>query len=53
MNILETLGQARMIQDEGNRLLASALVDGTHRLIRHLKGLLGKAAPAHTRRRTR
>lgn len=45
MNILETLGQAQMIQDEGNRQLASALADGTHRLMRHLAGLLGWRIP--------
>jgi hypothetical protein len=42
MNILETLGHAQMLRDEGNRQLASALADGARRLTRFLARFAGE-----------
>jgi hypothetical protein len=43
MSILETLGHAQMLRDEGNRQLGSALADGTRKLMRYLARLAGEA----------
>ncbi len=43
MSIFETMGQAQMLRDEGNRRLASALAVGARTLMRRLGRLLGKA----------
>jgi hypothetical protein len=39
MNIFENLGQSLLQQEEGNRLLASALADGARRLGRSVTGI--------------
>lgn len=43
MRFFETIDQAQMLRDEGNRQLASTLADGGRTLVRHLGRLLGKA----------
>jgi hypothetical protein len=43
MIILEMLGRAQMLRDEGNRQLASALADSPRRLMWRLARFIGEA----------